>query len=124
MDGIAGGPDGGGMGGGTGGATARCDRILALARGLEDVGVQPWRYSAERDRERVLDWAHRTFFWNIAYADFTRSPEAIIEHLEQACAGYRARGLAGHWSYDRALHDGLVAVTRGELWRYRQEHQP
>lgn len=124
MDGLAGGPDGGGMGGSAGGATARRDRILALADRLEDVGVKSWRYSAERDRERLLDWAHRTFFWHLSFGEFTRSPEAIIEHLEQACAGYRARGLAGHWSYDRALHEGLVAVTRGEIWRYRQREQP
>ncbi|MBK8211859.1 MAG: hypothetical protein IPK78_19875 [Rhodospirillales bacterium] len=121
MDGLASGRDGGGMGGSASRTPLGRDRILALVRGLEDVGVKAWRYSAERDRDPLLDWVHRTFFWNLSYAEFTRSDEALIEHLEQACKGYQQRGLARHWAYDKALHEGLVAVTRAEIWRYRQQ---
>jgi hypothetical protein len=37
-----------------------------------------------------------------------------VERLERACAVQRRRGLAGHWTYDKALHVASLALLNTE----------
>jgi hypothetical protein len=37
-----------------------------------------------------------------------------VTWLERKCRSMRARGLAGHWAYDLALHRNLVSILEAE----------
>ena len=37
-----------------------------------------------------------------------------IAWLERKCRAMRAQGLAGHWSYDVALHRNLLSILQAE----------
>jgi hypothetical protein len=41
-------------------------------------------------------------------------PAARILWLERKCRSMRAKGLAGHWTYDLALHRNLLTVLEAE----------
>ena len=41
-------------------------------------------------------------------------PAERIVWLENRCRSMRARGLAGHWAYDLALHRNLLTVLEAE----------
>jgi hypothetical protein len=39
---------------------------------------------------------------------------AHVASLEHKCRAMRAQGLAGHWSYDLALHRNLLSILEAE----------
>jgi hypothetical protein len=43
-----------------------------------------------------------------------RDLAARVEWLQRKCRDMRARGLAGHWTYDLALHRNLLTVLEAE----------
>jgi hypothetical protein len=43
-----------------------------------------------------------------------RDPVVRVEWLERKCHAMRAQGLAGHWTYDLALHRNLLTVLEAE----------
>jgi hypothetical protein len=43
-----------------------------------------------------------------------RDLAARVEWLQRKCRAMRARGLAGHWTYDLALHRNLLTVLEAE----------
>jgi hypothetical protein len=45
----------------------------------------------------------------------------LLAKLERALKEERARGLAGHWSYELARHTALFAVYRREREAFRRE---
>jgi hypothetical protein len=48
---------------------------------------------------------------------FGTSPRDLavrVEWLERKCRAMRAQGLAGHWTYDLALHRNLLTVLEAE----------
>jgi|LNFM01.1.fsa_nt_gb hypothetical protein len=46
---------------------------------------------------------------------------ALLAKLEQALRAERARGIAGHWSYELAHHTALFAVYRREWDAFRRD---
>jgi hypothetical protein len=48
---------------------------------------------------------------------FGQAPTDLAERvvwLENKCRAMRARGLAGHWTYDAGLHNAALMVLAGE----------
>jgi hypothetical protein len=53
----------------------------------------------------------------ILIAQFGQAPTGVAERvawLERKCRAMRAQGLAGHWTYDLALHRNLLTVLEAE----------
>jgi hypothetical protein len=72
-------------------------------------------------RDRDLEWIAREFHYQggSAMAESLRSGtnaerEAVLARLEDAARAERARGLAGHWTYDLARHTELVRIIDQE----------
>jgi hypothetical protein len=59
----------------------------------------------------------RAIFTNLIRSRFGAAPVGRaerIEWLERKCRSTRAQGLAGHWTYDLALHRNLLTVLEAE----------
>jgi hypothetical protein len=71
-------------------------------------------------RERSLEWIAREFqIYGRSMAEALRSGarverEAALVRMEASACAERARGLAGHWTYDLARHTELVRIIERE----------
>jgi hypothetical protein len=71
--------------------------------------------------QRARDLPKLIALWPIELEDQSLAGELrILGKLRRALRAERARGLAGHWSYDLNRHLGLLSAYKGELAAHRK----